>query len=629
MEPILQRRADIEMATAGLTLCDLLDIRAGRDGPAPALSWRSTQAPDRWQTLTWGAYRRRVRHLAAGFVELGLEPGERVAIMAANRVEHFLADHAVLLAGGVPVPLFPTLAPDDVAHCARVAGVALAVLTGDDELDRWLRVVDRLDALRHVIVLDDPDGKGLTTVAGLEEAGQRLLEAHDDLLDERRRHVTSSQPCAVLFSSGTTGPPRAISLSHANVVYAGEAWRQLVPTPRPPTCVSYLPLAHIGERIVSLYQAVQHGIHVHVTTDVRRGLDDVAEVRPTIFYGPPRTWEDIRTRIRAVQASRSDGLQEHVVRAALEAGRRTTRLRRAGRLPSRALAAVHAAVDRAVLSRLRASVGLDRCQLCLCGGAPVPEELADFLWSLGVPFVDCYGLTETAGAVTVGSIRERPLVLAGRPVPGIEVRLDGDGEVLVRGPTVAAEHRSQARQGEGAVPGTAAPAPTEPLTDADGWFATGDIGRLDERGRLQIVGRKKEIIITSTGANVPPGNVESMLDMHPLVHRSIVVGEGRPHLAALISLDGDVVREWAQQRGLDPADPRALARSADVIAQIEHAVAMANGYLGAPAQVRFFEIVTDRWTVSTGELTPSGKLRRQQLQERYREVIERLYAGRE
>ncbi len=610
----LQQRAEIERAVGSRTLCDLFDHTAAEAGDAPAFS---NEAGDSWQTLTWAQAHQQVRELAAGFAALGLPPGERVALMLPNRTEHVLADLAAVHAGGLGVTIYATLAPEQIAFVAGDCDARIAVVDGAGELARWQPVLAQLPALKTIIVRDAaacPAGEPYLTWDAFAALGKERHAADPDLVSERVAALTIDDPLALLYTSGTTGNPKGVLLTHHNVAYELACAQGMGLIPDRARWVSYLPLAHIAERMFSIYLPIHTGTHVHFCPDPTQLVRVVGKVRPNGFFGVPRVWEKIRAGIEALFTLEQDQAKRAAVAKAMDTGRRYVEACQYGHTMPPGLEDEFAALDAAVLAPIRGLLGLGEAEVVSSAAAPLPPEVAAFFSGLGMKILDIYGMTETTGAFTTNTPEAFKLGTVGRPYPGMEVRIADDGEILVRGPLTTPGYLNR-------------PDLTADLIDADGWLHTGDIGRLDEDGFLSVVDRKKELIITAGGENIAPAAIESLLVAHPLVGQALAYGDRRKYVVALLTLDGEVAPAWAKARGVDAGSLAGLAADPVVLAEVGAAVSAANGRLARVQQVKQWRLLPVEWTAETEELTPTLKLRRRIVHAKYADVLDTLYDG--
>jgi long-chain acyl-CoA synthetase len=613
---VIEQRAQIEARTAGLTLCGLLEQTANEYGDLPAYSDRDDDAP--WQTLTWRQFRDQALRLAAGFVRLGLKPGERVALMLPNRMEHVLADQAVLHAGGVPVTFYATLAADQIRYVAADCDVRIAVLDGAAEVGRWDPLLADLPGLTTVIVRDaaacPADDTHLSWAAFSALSDEAIGSEAAREVRRRVDGIGPADPVTLLYTSGTTGNPKGVIITHASVLYEATTAEMSGATTKHVRWVSYLPLAHIAERMFSLYLAIYsagHSYFCHVPTDLVRV---VGEVKPTAFFGVPRVWEKIQAGIQALLTMEQDEARKAAVAAAMETGREYVLSCQYGNTTADELAARFAAADEVVLKPIKGLLGLDQAVNVVSAAAPLPPEVAAFFAGLGMRILDVYGMTETTGAFTTNTPAAFRLGTVGRPVPGIEVKIADDGEILARGPLNTPGYLNLPEQ-------------TSALLDEDGWLHTGDIGTMDADGFVSVVDRKKELIITSGGENISPAAVENVLVANPLIGQALAFGDRRKFVVALLTLDGEVAPAWARARGIEASSLAELAENPVVLEAVTAAVKAANAHLARVQQVKQWRLLPVEWTAESEELTPTFKLKRRVIHNKYADVIDSLYAG--
>ena len=608
----LQQRAEIEQAVGSRTLCDLLGHTAAEAGDAPAFS---NEAGDSWQTLTWAQAHQKVRELAAGFAALGLAPGERVALMLPNRTEHVLADLAAVHAGGLGVTIYATLAPEQIAFVAGDCDARIAVLDGAGELARWQPVLSQLPGLKTIIVRDAtacPAGEPYLTWDAFAALGKERYAADPDLVSRRVAAISIDDPVALLYTSGTTGNPKGVLLTHRNIGYELACAQDMGLIPDRARWVSYLPLAHIAERMFSIYLPIHTGTHVHFCPDPTQLVRVVGKVRPNGFFGVPRVWEKIRAGIEALFTLEQDEAKRAAVAKAMDTGRRYVQACQYGHTMPPGLEDEFAAADAAVLAPIRGLLGLGEAEIVSSAAAPLPPEVAAFFSGLGMKILDIYGMTETTGAFTTNRPEAFKLGTVGQPYPGMEVHIAGDGEILVRGPLTTPGYLNR-------------PDLTADLIDADGWLHTGDIGRLDDDGFLSVVDRKKELIITAGGENIAPAAIEGLLVAHPLIGQALAYGDQRKYVVALLTLDGEVAPAWAKARGIGAGSLAELAADPVVLAEVGAAVAATNERLARVQQVKQWRLLPVEWTAETEELTPTMKLRRRIVHAKYADVLDALY----
>ncbi|CAM5738140.1 Acyl-CoA synthetase OS=Streptomyces tendae OX=1932 GN=GUR47_11815 PE=4 SV=1 [Streptomyces tendae] len=593
----------------GLTITALLRRNAQQYAERPALT--TGIGPDAG-TLTWSQLRAEVAAVTRGLVALGLKRGDRMLIAMSKRAEHWIADLAAVHVGALPCSTYDTLSTEQIGALARHSAAAVLVLEGEEQMRRWRPVLDDLPNLRAVVVLDwdaapadDPRFVSYTAVRG-------AVPPDDAGFEELTDAVTTDHPLTLAYTSGTTGDPKGVVLSHRNVIHECLMQDQLVEVPDHPRSVAYLPLAHIAERVLGVYMPICNAGHVTICPEPDQLLPTLLTVRPHGFFGVPRVWEKLAAGLEAKLAALPEEQS-----AAMEQARKTALeaylLRSDGKDVPAELAEALEQLDTRVMRPVRAAIGLDACHRAFSGAAPIPTRVLEFLASVSLPVYEVWGLSETTGAATVSTPGAFALGSVGRPGPGIEVKTADDGELLVRGPVVFAGYL----QGDGGI---------EPATDAEGWLPTGDVGTVDSRGFVTVTDRKKEIIITDGGKNIAPTKIESLLRAHPLIAHAVVIGDRRRYVTALLVLDEETAPLWARANGIaDASGADALARHPKVHAALDQAVAEVNAVLSRTEQVKKHRVLAGPWTAETGELTPKLSLRRRAIDEAHAATIESMY----
>jgi long-chain acyl-CoA synthetase len=555
---------------------------------------------------TWGQLRERVDALAGGLVALGLERGDTVALLFVNRPEFHLCDLAVLTAGATPFSIYMQYTPEQIRFVAADASARI-LITEQRLLENALEACEDLPDVEHVIVVDGDAPDGVRT---LEEV--MAAESGFDP-EESVARIAPEDLLTLIYTSGTTGPPKGVQICHRNVTATIEAIERLIDFPRGGRVISWLPHAHIAERNAHHYIPIVYGLQVTCCPNAREILAYLPEVRPAWFFAVPRIWEKLKAGLEAMVAGQPPEQGEHT-QAALRDAVEKVRLEQRGEDVPADLTARVADADREIFAGLRAMLGLDQARAIHVGAAPTPVEALEFFHAIGLPLAELWGMSETCGAGAVnppGSIR---IGTVGPPTPGVEIKLDADGEVMVRGAVVMLGYRN--------LPDKTA----EVMTD-DGWLRTGDIGAFDDHGYLRIVDRKKEIIINAAGKNMSPANVESALKASSsLIGQACVIGDGRSYNSALIVLDSDFAPAWAGQQGLQETSLEALALDERMRAAVQEGVDAANAKLARVEQIKQFTIVEGDWLPGGDELTPTMKLKRKPIDDKYADAIEAMYA---
>ncbi|WGY03510.1 AMP-binding protein [Nocardioides sp. QY071] len=615
-------RAEVEQEIAGLTLPVALARTVEAEGDLAAYSDKvgidlsAGYAPG-WRTVTWTALREQALDAAGALMAAGVATGDRVALMASNRIEHVVADLGVVHAAGVSMSVYNTLSPDQVAYVAGHAEPSVVVLESADHLARWERALAESTSIRTVVVIDADAPAGddrFVTWDAFLASGAAWRADHAADLSERTAGISPDDPLTILYTSGTTGNPKGVVLTHHAVLYECICSLRVASPTQHNEFISYLPFAHIAERTLGMYIPQVMGAHIHLIADPALLLGALGEVHPTRFFGVPRVWEKIRTGISAKLAAETDPEKRAQVEGALATGLEYVEALQSGSTVSPELEARFRAADAGLLSFLRALLGLDRCEWAASAAAPMPLEVARFFAGLGMRIYDVYGMTETCAAVTSCGPDQFRLGTVGRALPGIEITLAEDGEILARGPVASKGYYKQ-------------PEATAALIDTDGWVHTGDIGEIDEDGFLKVVDRKKEMIITSSGKNIAPSNIENYLKESPIVGHALVFGEGRPYVVAVLTLDAEIAPLVGAQLGIPAGTSLAeLAQHPAMLAVAQQAVDAANERLSRPEQVKAWELLPVEWTAESEELTPTLKLKRRVVHAKYADVLERLYS---
>ncbi|MGN6575623.1 MAG: AMP-dependent synthetase/ligase [Nocardioides sp.] len=552
-----------------------------------------------WEDVTALAFHERVRAVAKGLVAEGIEIGERVALLSRTRFEWTLVDYALWYVGAVTVPVYETASADQLEWLLADSGATAVVVESAAHRVRLEPLQQAMPRLRHAWTLDDG---GLDD---LEAAGQRISEQE---LDQRRDNVTPASVATIIYTSGTSGHPKGCALTHGNFMIetraALSALDGLFQRDDSATLL-FLPLAHVFARLIQV-GAVKAGVRLGHAPDIRTLNEALPAFKPTFLLAVPRVFEKLFNA--ASQSARIDGRGRAFDKAvdtaiayskALDGGRTGVILR--GR---------HALADKTVYARIRAALG-GECTYAISGGSPLGERLGHFYRGIGVPVLEGYGLTETTAAVTVNRPGLVRVGSVGQPLPGTTVRVADDGELLIRGGQVMTGYWQNAEA-------------TREVISSDGWFHTGDLGVIDDEGFVWVTGRQKELLVTAGGKNVAPGPLEERIRSHPMVSQCMVLGDGRPFVSALITLDAAAAAQFARERG-KPADVASLATDPDVRREIQSAVDAANQAVSQAESVRQFAVLASDWSEESGELTPSLKVRRDTVLKRYRGAIENMY----
>ena len=558
------------------------------------------RSPDgRWSALDWTAYARKVRSVARSFIALGVKRGDRVALCGPNRPEWLFTALGALAAAAVPTPYYPTLTAEQAAYVVEHSEAVFAVVHDAVQLRKLEAMRGRLPRLRACVVMDGSAAGALSWADFLARGG----EVPDSAVQARLQTVDGSDLATLIYTSGTTGPPKAAMVSHGNLLFSAQTGRRLMELGPDDELISYLPLSHIAEQMASLHGPAVNGYCVACCEQIERLPEALREIRPTIFLGVPRVWEKIEARVEE-RVAQAPPLRQKLFRLAQRTALARSRGERA------ALARI---LDALVGRKIRAALGFDRARMVGTTAAPIARSTLEFFESLGLPLYELYGQTECTGAATSNTQSRRKMFSVGVPWPDTEVRIDVDGEVLVRGPHVFMGYFKD-------------PEATAATLTPDGWLRTGDVGRLDDGGFLHITDRKKDLLITSGGKNVSPQNIEGQLARIPGVAHAVVVGDARKHLAALIALDRDTALREARACGAQGGTVEALCFDPRFIEHIGRQVDEVNRGLASYETIKTFRLLPVEFGIESGELTPTLKLRRKAVNQRFAREIEELFA---
>jgi long-subunit acyl-CoA synthetase (AMP-forming) len=591
----IERPAALEAVTA----CEAFQATAARCPERTAIRTRGDEF-----SCTWAEYADRVRELSAGLASLGVGRGDTVALMLANRPEFHLADSAVMHLGATPFSIYNTYTAEQIEHLLGDAG-SRVVITEQAHLDKILGVREALGSIERVVVVDgDATGEEMS-LAELAEAGEEGFD-----FEAAWRAVEPDDVLTLIYTSGTTGPPKGVQITHANICETVRSYDELIVFPDGGRIVSYLPMAHVAERNVSHYLPMLLGFTVTCCPDPREVMAYLPEVRPTWFFAVPRIWEKLKAALEQMLAG-APAEQRAGMEQAMEAAMEKVRLEQRGAEVPAELAARVEAADEEVFSKLRAHLGLDDVEACNVGAAPTPPEVIEFFHALGIPLAELWGMSETTGAGTCNPPERIKIGTVGPPAPGVEIKLASDGEVMIKGPVVMKGYRNL-------------PEKTAETMTEDGFLLTGDIGEFDEDGYLKIVDRKKELIITAAGKNLSPANIEARLKQIPLVSQAIAIGDRRKYISALLTLDAEAAERWASEHGIEE-DLASLAENEELIDAIQRGLDQANDDLARVEQVKRFSLLPADWEPGGDELTPTMKLKRKPILEKYAAEVEALY----
>jgi long-chain acyl-CoA synthetase len=575
--------------------------------------------------ISYDQLRKDVEAYAAGLDRLGVEAGDRVAIVSENRYEWVLTDFATLLAGGVDVPMFPTLSAAQIAYILNHSQAVVCVVSTQHQLSKLRSVAGSLTDLEAVILFDAAE-----TTESVLHAGDRTIPVYTlaKILDLGRERLSSdnyeqliaalrnrSRPddlCTIIYTSGTTGVPKGVMLTHHNILSNVEAARSVIEVRETDVFLSYLPMCHSYERTTGFYIAFASGATTAFAESIDTVRTNLQEVQPTLMTSVPQLFERVRNTFLTRLANESP-LRRRIAQWAIRIGTDYIDRKQQHKSIPPGLAAQYRIADRLIFRKIRQATG-GRLRLFVSGGGALSPEVNRFFWAVGLPILEGYGLTEASPVLTVNRLDDNEFGTVGKPLPGVEIRIDANGEILARGPNIMRGYWHD-------------PAATAEAIDAEGWLHTGDVGEWTPRGNLKITDRIKHIIVTSGGKNIAPQHVEQVLQQLPLIAQVIVVGDKRPYCVALVVPNEEALRTYARQHNLDSQRSlEELCADEQIVALVMREIEHVQRDLAKYERVRRIALLSEPFTIENGLLTPTLKPRRRAIEERYRDRIESLYA---
>ena len=624
----------ITSAIEGKTIIDFVERNATEFSDYPALNTPANSEYSAWDSMSWSEYRDTAKNLASGLIDLGLDPEDTAFIMSNNTKEHNISDLAIVYSGAIPSTLYKQLKYSQIEYVANLMEAKIAIV-GDKELFEEVNKAKKdCPKLKAIVLINDYENyKDLDYVYSYHELinkGSEINSNDSSKLDHAISTITPDSLACLIFTSGTTGKPKGVMISHKNVLWTIESlFGQMIPAKKFPRIVSYLPMAHIAARAGDHYQAIYRVGQIFPVPVLEDMKDALPTIKPSVFLAVPRVWEKFKA---GLQVRIEENPKKDLIDKAIKNGLEKVELEQAGKKVPFAIALKHKVFSKLVFSKFKDGLGISDTEYFVTAAAPMNQDVHKWFHAIGIDVTEIYGMTEDTGPATIGVPGNavetftkklnseglnipsvlNPIGKVGIPIPGTEVKVLEDGELCIKGNHVAQGYYKSEDQ-------------TKETFDGEGWLHTGDLAEIDNEGYVKIIGRKKEILITSAGKNIAPVELEDLIKPHQLIGQICVVGDGKKYLTALIVLDGDGGAEaWAADNGVEYSI-KDMAKNSKVIDAIQKQVDEANSKVAQVQQIKKFIVLEKEWTDSSGELTPTLKLKRNVIAETYHDQIESMY----
>jgi long-chain acyl-CoA synthetase len=568
-----------------------------------------------WHDVTWSQYGEKVKQVAMGLISLGLKKGECVSIISENRPEWVYSDFGIMSAGGVTAGIYTTNAPEQCSYIVENSGARFYIAENEEQFDKTLKFRKDTPHLEKVIVFEMEGLKRyqdplLMSFDDLLQLGKEYDERHPGLFEQRMSEVKPEDLAVLIYTSGTTGPPKGAMVTHSNLLFMSEALIAAIPVSGADETLSFLPLCHVFEQLFTIMINAKLGTIVNFIESPDTIMDNMKEVSPTLTYGVPRIWEKYASGIM-IRMADATWFKRQIFKACMGVGMKHAGLKLSGQRIPLYLKIAYGLAYLVVFRKLQERLGFDRVQLAISGAAPISPDVLKFYHAIGLPMIEGYGQTEGTGVTTVTRLENIKSGKVGPPLPGVDVKIAPDGEILVKGPGVFKGYFKNPE------------ATAETLKD--GWLHSGDVGELDENGVLKITDRKKDLIITAGGKNIAPQNIENQLKFSPYINDAIVIGDRRKYLAALIAIDEENVIKYAQDNKIQFGTYSSLTQAPEIKQLIKKEVDRVNKTLAQVEQVKKFTIIPKKLYEEDGEVTPTMKVKRKFINETYKDIIEKMY----
>jgi len=570
-----------------------------------------------WREIGWDEYARSVREVAGGLLALGHEPGERVALISENRPEFLYIDLGIQTVAGITTAIYTTNAASEVHYILDHSEARFYFVEDQEQLDKALEVIDTLPRLEKIIVIDMTGLRGFRHAKVMSfnefvETGRVYNTEHPEVLSRRLDAIKTDDPALIVYTSGTTGPPKGAMLSHGNILWTVDSLGKSNRIYETDEVLSYLPLSHIAERVMTVFNGIHFGYTINFIENLDTVTDNMREVSPTVIFGVPRIWEKYHSAV-LLRMKDATLFKRIMFNIALTVGNQYVKQKFSPSGVTFPMGIAYAFFNFVVFRKLRERLGMERARLVISGAAPISPVVLEFFHAIGVPIREVYGQTEDSGPATIHHEKDIKLGTVGKPLPGVEIDIADDGEILVKGGNVFLGYFKN-------------PEATEEALE-DGWLHTGDVGVIDYQGYLMITDRKKDILITAGGKNIAPQFIENKLKSSPYINDAIVIGERKKYLTALILIDEENVTKYAQEKRIPFTTYANLSKNPEIFKLIHLEVERVNGDLAQVETIKKFTILDKRLDQEDGELTPTMKVKRKKISEMYGDIIEKMYAS--
>ena len=590
---------------------EVLEERAKNDADRPAMRVKRNGG---WRTTTWGSYARDAKRAGRAFIKLGVQPGKGVALIGYNCPEWVIADVGAILAGAMPAGIYTTSSAEQARYITHHCEAKVAFAENPQQVKKFVDEAERLPHLTTVVqMMGRPEEKkqGRLDVLAWDEFLALADEVPESQLEERMKAQKPDDVCTLIYTSGTTGDPKAVMITHTNVVWTAQGVMNALGATRDEVTISYLPLSHIAEQMTTIHGPMALGSIVYFAESLDKLGEALKEVRPTLFLGVPRVWEKIQAKMVAAGAQ-SKPLKKKIAAWARKQGLAGGYAEQKGE----ARPILYPIAKKLVFEKVRQALGLDRARVCVTSAAPISKDTLEFFLSLGIPILEVYGMSECTGPATYSDPNDYRTGKCGQVLPGAELKIAEDGEICMRGPHVFKGYLKD-------------PEATKNALDPEGWLHSGDIGEVDAKGFLQITDRKKDLLITAGGENIAPQVLEGHLKAIPVVAQAVVIGDRKKFLSALLTLDPERVKAEAELCGSGASTPEEAARCEKFRRHIDKQINEMNGRLARVQAIKKFVILPTDLSIEGGELTPTMKVKRKVVNEKYKKEIESMYAENE